>query len=250
MVLHVQQIIISVVTTVMLAFGMLPAVAFAEEEPAEEQQTEVVCEIPEEEPVAEEEVPEKEETDNKQAESVKKQVSVNVVISMEDAESDSIDIWFEERTFSAEEGASFKDIIDVIMHETELNFTFDSEGRIESIAGNNESLKTDDTHKWYVKINGGVPEDTVNLQTYKPNNGEAFEFVYAEKIKDEIVEAQEISQDDTVAIMASDNEIAFKYGNTRDYLLKNGDKSGWIYGDEFSVIGNARAGLMLSLIHI
>lgn len=244
MVLHVQQIIISVVTAVMLAFGMLPAVAFAEEEPAEEQQTEVVCEIPEEEPVAEEEVPEKEETDNKQAESVKKQVSVNVVISMEDAESDSIDIWFEERTFSAEEGASFKDIIDVIMHETELNFTFDSEGRIESIAGNNESLKTDDTHKWYVKINGGEPEDTVNLQTYKPNNGEAFEFIYAKEIKDEIVEAQEISQDDTVAIMASDNEIAFKYGNTRDYLLKNGDKSGWIYGDEFSVIGNARAGLM------
>lgn len=273
MVLHMQRKLkkqlIGIITALVFVVGMLPAAAFAEEEVQPATEPAQVVEEPaepaspaidtkadatEDAKSVNKEESKTETTENKtENESESKpeasNIEVKVTISTPKENSEGEQYWIKDMTFEPEEKATLKELISSIDDETGCKFTYDGKGYVESVSGPKESQfadtilkseKGDGGFAWYVKSGDNAPQKDFALDEYILSSGEIIEFAYMK----EPVQIMAKASAPMAAPKASKDEIAFKYGNTRDKLLAEGDKSGWPYGSEFSIVGIARAGMM------
>lgn len=256
--------IISVLTGLMLLAGTMPAAAFAEEAAAGETQPPVSETVSETEPEKETEAiaTESQETapvESSDAENSEAKKELSIRVTIEDLVSDENErvSWIYEKEIKIDQGATLEDLVKRAKEDLHIKYEFDEEGRIKSLSGPPDTALADvtlsnDTEKgteWIVTVDREELSETVACREVILKSGSTVTFLYKRTGTES---ADEESAGTAEALMglkaqrlkASDKNISFAYGNTKEYLTKAAEKNRWGYGEEWTVLGNARAGYL------
>lgn len=218
---------------------MLPAAAFGDEETLPEAEPQEVSEAAAAESEAPAEDPAEASTEAPtevpmEAETVSFEVSIAVP-----GEENPVYL-IKDKSFSLNEGEGLEELAELLAEE-DYRITFDKDGRIEKLQ-TPEGESYGEGGIWQIAWGEEEPSDSTEAYDRVPQNGDRLELIYT-AVEETAAEEEAVSEP-MAAMAVSDDDIAFSYGNTRDKLLKEGDSSGWPYGSEFSIVGNARAGYM------
>ncbi|MDO4834394.1 MAG: terpene cyclase/mutase family protein [Bacillota bacterium] len=265
MVLHLQRKLIAVVTGLVLLAGTIPAAVFSDDtsgnptgggeaaasEPAEPADSAVDGPADPAAPANDSETEASENTllpsDSGQEAAV---ISVKTFITGISSETGQPERWIDNRTVEIGKTANGEGLLTTVLGE-DGNYKLDEDGNIQSIrltnSGKELSLSTGDAReglRWLVKVNGYEPQRSIPLKDYVFSDGDRVEFYYG-RIEENWANSDEAAVlTSGLSIMASDAQMAYSTGNTKDLLIANCDKAGWSFESDWAVIGCARGGLL------
>ncbi len=264
MVLHMHRKIIAILAGLMLLVGTMPAFAWAEE--ASEAVTEPTKVTAEETDINPEPSSAQNQESEAEAENAavcdiqndatdrnKEENSISITVSIVDCVTDenAKHIWIDNAKIDIDKGSSIEDLLDEMTKQWGTKYTLTDEQSVKSISGpkesnfSNDKLETnkEDNQYWVIYINDGkgikdVPVEKLEL---KKSGQIIFSFEKSAEPQEDEINALERGM---LRTAAASEEIAFAYGNTKDHVASLGDADHWAYGQEWVVIGNARAGVM------
>ncbi len=188
------------------------------------------------------------DTSVKQETSENDSIAVDVSITGMDLETEEKEKWLEKESIKIAKDSNVLELLKALSDDLQGKYLLTAGGTIQSMsapqgsafAGNTLEVTT---HLWYVYKNNVKIEYETPLKEIGLQASDSIEFRFEESSADEL---GSLSSDDDSALkaFASNESIAFDFGNTKDKLLKEGDDGAWSYDYCWSVIGNARAGYM------